>query len=389
VILPKGKARVGSLLADRTEAGSDGSGMLYGFDYSCGLQATLAICDGFVRAVRLHGSTTGSSIFPARNEPASIPETALVPSNASARVSAMPQNGLRVLVTGASGPIGAALLPSLKASGYQVTRFVRGQPSGEGQIQWDPSQPIAAELVSGFDAAIHLAGETIVGRWTDDKRARVRDSRTLGTRHLAQALAHAKKPPRVFISGSAIGFYGDRGDEILREDSAPGQGFLAEVCQEWEAAARPAKDAGIRTANLRTGLVLSADGGALPKMLPPFKFGLGGRLGSGRQWWSWIHVQDLVGAMHHIMKSDLIEGPVNGVAPGPVTNGEFTKTLGSVLSRPTIFPVPEFALALALGRDASKELLLSSQRVEPALLVASGYPFHYSELKKALQAILR
>ena len=240
MILPKGKARVGSLLADRTEAGSDGSGMLYGFDYSCGPQATLAICDGFVRGRRLPGSTTAASIFPARNERAEIPETDVVPGNASATVSAMPQNGLRVLVTGASGPIGAALLPSLKASGYQVTRFVRGQPSGEGQIQWDPSQPIAAELVSGFDAAIHLAGETIVGRWTDDKRARVRDSRTLGTRHLAQALAHAKKPPRVFISGSAIGFYGDRGDEILREDSAPGQGFLAEVCQEWEAATRPA-----------------------------------------------------------------------------------------------------------------------------------------------------
>jgi hypothetical protein len=300
----------------------------------------------------------------------------------------MVQNGLRVLVSGASGPIGTALLPSLKASGYQVARLVRGQAAGDAEIHWDPAQPVAPELVSGFDAVIHLAGETIVGRWTDAKRARIRDSRVLGTRHLAQALAHAKSRPRVFISGSAIGFYGDRGDEVLREDSAPGLGFLSEVCREWEAASRPASEAGIRTANLRTGLVLSAEGGALAKMLTPFKLGLGGRLGSGRQWWSWIHVQDLVGAMHHILKSDLIDGPVNGVAPRPVTNDEFTKTLGSVLSRPTIFPVPEFALGLVLGRDAAKELLLASQRVEPARLVASGYPFQYTDLRKALQAIL-
>jgi uncharacterized protein len=300
----------------------------------------------------------------------------------------MAQNGLRVLVSGVSGPIGAALLPSLKASGYQVTRLVRGPAAGDTDIHWDPAQPVAPELVSGFDVVIHLAGETIVGRWTDAKRARIRDSRALGTRHLAQALAQARNRPRVFISGSAIGFYGDRGDEVLREDSAPGLGFLSEVCREWEAASRPASEAGIRTANLRTGLVLSAEGGALAKMLTPFKLGLGGRLGSGRQWWSWIHVQDLVGAMHHILKSDLIEGAVNGVAPRPVTNDEFTKTLGSVLSRPTIFPVPEFALRLVLGRDAAKELLLASQRVEPARLVASGYPFQYTDLRKALQAIL-
>ena len=301
----------------------------------------------------------------------------------------MAQNGLRVLVTGASGPIGKALLPSLRASGYLVTRLVHRPVSGSEQIQWDPTQPLAPESVSGFSAVIHLAGETIVGRWTEAKRTRIRDSRTLGTRHLAQALAHTNKPPRVFISGSAIGFYGDRGDEVLTEESAPGSGFLAEVCQEWEAASRPASEAGIRTAHLRTGIVLSADGGALPGMLSPFKLGLGGRLGSGRQWWSWIHVQDLVGAMQHILKSDLLEGPVNAVSPKPVTNYEFTKTLGSVLSRPTIFPVPVFVLELVLGRTAAKEILLSSQRVEPTRLVASGYPFQYSDLTRALQAILQ
>jgi uncharacterized protein (TIGR01777 family) len=307
---------------------------------------------------------------------------------ASVTFSTMSQSGMRVLVTGASGPIGAALVPSLRMRGCHVTRLVRRGTAGDDRIPWDPTQPVSPELVSGFDAVIHLAGETIVGRWTEAKRARIKDSRVLGTRHLSQALAQAKKQPRVLISSSAIGFYGNRGDEVLREDSAPGLGFLSEVCREWEAATRSASAAGIRTAHLRTGIVLSADGGALPGMLPPFKLGVGGRLGSGRQWWSWVHVQDLVGAMHHILQSDLIEGPVNGVAPGPVTNLEFTKTLGAVLSRPTIFPVPEFALRLVLGTDAANELLLASQRVEPARLVSSGYPFQYSDLKKALQSIL-
>lgn len=295
---------------------------------------------------------------------------------------------LRVLVSGASGPIGKVLLPSLSASGYKVTRLVHGPPMTDEQIRWSTSQPLSPEQVSGFDVVIHLAGETIVGRWTTAKKARIRESRSLGTRHLAQALARARNRPRVMISGSAIGFYGDRGDELLREQSAAGLGFLSEVCQEWEAATRPAEEAGIRTAHLRTGIVLSGEGGALPKMLPPFKLGLGGRLGSGRQWMSWIHVQDLVGAMHHILKSDLIAGPINGVAPRPVTNNEFTETLGQVLHRPTVFPVPAFALKLALGGEAAHELLLTSQRVEAGRLVASGYPFHYPDLKSALRAIL-
>lgn len=294
----------------------------------------------------------------------------------------------KILVSGVSGPIGAALLPFLKARSYGITRLVRGTATGEGQIAWDPSQPLSPQSVSGFEAVIHLAGESIVGRWTESKKRRILESRVLGTRHLAEALGQAPQRPQVMISGSAIGYYGDRGDEVLREQSASGQGFLPEVSRQWEAATKPASDAGIRTVCLRTGVVLSAAGGALPKMLTPFRLGLGGNMGSGKQWWSWIHVQDLVAAIHHILKNDLLQGPVNGVAPKPVTNAEFTKTLAAVLHRPAIFPMPAFAARLAFGQMAD-ELLLASQRVEPAQLVASGYPFQYTDLKKALEDILK
>jgi uncharacterized protein (TIGR01777 family) len=296
-------------------------------------------------------------------------------------------NSSRILVSGVSGPIGAALLPSLTARGYQVTRLVRAAASGEGQIPWDPAQPIAADSVSGFEAVIHLAGETVVGRWTAAKKARIRDSRVLGTRNLAQALAQTSQRPRVLITASAVGYYGDRGEEILRENSPPGAGFLSEVCREWEAATQPAAAASIRTAHLRIGVVLSPVGGALQKMLTPFKMGVGGNMGNGRQWWSWIDVQDLVGAIHHILNSDRLEGPVNIVAPTPVTNAEFTKTLASVLSRPAIFPMPAFAARLAFGQMAD-ELLLASQRVEPAKLTDSGYAFQHSDLRAALQNLL-
>jgi uncharacterized protein (TIGR01777 family) len=294
----------------------------------------------------------------------------------------------RVLVSGVSGPIGAALLPSLKSRGFQVTRLLRGQASGEDQISWDPTKPPAPESVSGFDAVIHLAGESVVGRWTSGKKTKIRDSRVLGTRNLAQSLAQAKDRPRALISASAVGYYGDRGEELLREESPSGSGFLAEVCREWEAANQPASEASIRTVQIRIGVVLSPSGGALQKMLPPFRMGVGGNIGSGRQWMSWIHVQDLVGALHHILKTDLLQGAVNLVAPKPVTNADFTKTLGSVLSRPTIFPVPAFAAKLAFGQMA-EEVLLGSQRVEPAKLIASGYPFQYSDLRKALEAVLK
>lgn len=298
----------------------------------------------------------------------------------------------RLLVSGVSGPIGAALVPSLKSSGAQIVRLTRGVThavaDSHEHIPWDPAQPIAPDAVSGFDAVIHLAGESIVGRWTPAKKEKIQQSRVVGTRNLAQALAQAKVKPRVFVCSSAIGYYGNRGDEVLREESSPGTGFLAEVCREWEEATRAADVSGIRTVQIRTGVVLSPKGGALGKMLLPFKLGVGGRVGDGRQWMSWIDVQDMVGAIHHILKTDLVQGPVNTVAPEPVTNAEFTKTLASVLSRPAIFPVPKAAVRLAFGQ-MGQEVLLGSQRVEPTKLIASGYPFRYRELRESLQHVLK
>jgi uncharacterized protein (TIGR01777 family) len=293
----------------------------------------------------------------------------------------------RILISGASGPIGAALLPALKASGVTVTRLVRQPGSGSDQIAWDPARPLSPDAVSGFDAVIHLAGESIVGRWTDAKKQRIIDSRVQGTRHLAEASARASQRPRVFISASAVGFYGDRGDEILTENSSPGKGFAAEVCRQWEAASQPAAEAGIRTAQTRIGVVMSADGGALPKMLPPFRLGLGGRLGSGRQWQSWISISDVAGAIQHVLNNESLSGPVNAVGPNPVTNAEFTRVLAAVLNRPAIFPVPEFAVKLLFG-EMGAELFLGSQRVEPAKLVASGYRFQFPDLRLALKNIL-
>jgi uncharacterized protein (TIGR01777 family) len=298
------------------------------------------------------------------------------------------RNSSRILVSGASGPIGAALLPSLTARGHEVTRLVRDVASGERQIPWDPAKPLAAESVSGFDAVIHLAGETIVGRWTETKKRKILESRVQGTQGLARALAQARERPAVLVTASAIGYYGNRGDEVLREESEPGKDFLSEVCRQWEAASEPAVKAGIRAVQMRTGLVLSSHGGALQKMLLPFRLGLGGNIGNGRQWWSWIHVQDWVGALQHVLKTDLLHGAVNVVAPKPVTNAEFTKTLAAVLSRPAIFPVPVFAAHLLFGQMAD-ELLLASQRVEPTKLISSGYPFQYSDLIRALGAILK
>jgi uncharacterized protein len=297
----------------------------------------------------------------------------------------------RVLVSGASGFIGSALLPSLKANGATVVRLTRpGSKTTEDdeKILWNPEQPISPEAVSGFDAVIHLAGESIVGRWTAEKKKAIRDSRVIGTTRLAQALAQAKHKPQVFLCGSAIGYYGDRGDEILREESSPGSGFLPDVCREWEAATQPAIEAGIRTVQIRTGVVLSSRGGALKKMLTPFKLGIGGRVGDGRQWMSWIDMQDMVGGIHHVLKTDLLHGPVNMTAPRPVTNAEFTKTLASVLSRPAIFPVPKFVVKLAFG-EMGETVLLGSQRVEPTQLITSGYPFRFSDLRVSLEGMLR
>ncbi len=294
----------------------------------------------------------------------------------------------RILVSGVSGPIGAALLPSLRTNGCSVVRLVRGTTASEDQIAWDPSVPIPPQSVSGFDAVIHLAGESIFGRWTAGKKSKIRDSRVVGTFNLASALAQADDKPRVFVCGSAIGYYGNRGDELLREESAPGTGFLAEVCQDWEEATTPAVQADIRTAHIRTGIVLSRKGGALGAMLPLFKLGLGGRTGNGQQWMSWIDVRDMVGAIHHILKNDLIQGPVNLVAPKPVRNAEFVQTLASVLSRPAIFPLPAFAVKLALGQ-MGEELLLGSQKVEASKLISSGYPFRYRELRASLESVMK
>jgi len=294
----------------------------------------------------------------------------------------------RLLVSGASGLIGTALLASFDPHNTQIVRLVRGTAQSAEQISWDPFAAVAPAAVSGFDAVVHLAGESVVGRWTGDKRKAIRESRVQGTRNLAAALAQTEVKPRVFVCASAVGFYGNRGDEILSEKSSSGQGFLPEVCREWEDASRIAAEQGIRTVNIRIGLVLSAKGGALAKMLTPFKLGLGGRIASGQQWWSWIHVDDIVGAIQHAMLTEPLSGPVNLVAPNPVRNAEFTRVLASVLRGPAFLPVPEFALRLAFGTQAAEEMLLASQRIEPGKLTASGYAFRFRELRAALENLL-
>jgi hypothetical protein len=244
------------------------------------------------------------------------------------------------------------------------------------------------KIVSGFEAVIHLSGESIIGRWTNAKKQAIRESRVVSTRNLARALIEAKQRPQVFVCASAIGLYGDRGDEVLTESSASGQGFLAELCHEWEAASRTAADAGIRTINPRSGLILSSKGGALAQMLTPFKLGIGGRVGSGRQWWSWIHISDVTGAVLHGIKTEALSGPVNLTSPLPVPNAEFTSVLAGVLRRPAILPVPAFALRLAFGEMAN-DVLLSSQRVQPEVLERTGYSFRFTGLREALADLLR
>ena len=297
---------------------------------------------------------------------------------------------MRVLVSGASGLIGSALLPSLTVAGHTVVRLVRATPRpGQSDIPWDPlTQRIGTPALEDLDAVVHLAGDNIAtGRWTAAKKARIRDSRVQGTRLLCEALAQLVHPPSVLISMSAIGYYGDRETQTLRESSAPGQGFLAEVCQAWEAATDPALQRGIRVVRLRLGMVLSPAGGALAKMLTPFRLGLGGVVGSGQQYMSWIALDDVLGALHHILATATLSGPVNAVAPQPVTNQTFTSVLGSVLHRPTRLPLPACAARLAFG-DMAEALLLASTRVRPAQLEASGYTFQYPELEAALRHLL-
>ncbi len=297
-------------------------------------------------------------------------------------------SGWTIAVTGASGFVGSALVRSLREQGVKVKRLVRSavrDPATE--IAWNPSAPLDPASLEGQDAVVNLAGESIAALWTAGKKARIRDSRVLGTRHLATALAQCAKRPRVLVCASAIGYYGDRGDEVLREDSPPGTGFLADVSREWEAAAQPARDAGIRVVHLRFGMIASPTGRALKQMLLPFRLGLGGRLGGGRQYMSWISLDDVVGVVLHALTTDSLAGPVNTVAPDSITNAEFTKTLGAALHRPTIFPVPAFVLRLMLGQ-MGEEVLLASQRVEPSRLLASGYSFRHPNLRKALEEML-
>ena len=295
---------------------------------------------------------------------------------------------MKILVSGMSGPIGAELLPAIGASGNKVTRLVRRPPQSSDEIRWDPMRSIVPETVSGFDAVIHLAGESIVGRWTSEKKARMVDSRVQGTSHLAAALARASRKPRVLITASAIGYYGDRGEETLTEESGPGTNFLAGLCRQWEAATGAAAQAGIRTVQVRIGVMLSTKGGALPKMLTPFKLGLGGRIGSGRQYLSWISIDDVVGGILYALNAGQVRGPVNATAPNPATNSEFTRSLAEVLHRPAIFPMPTFAVRALFGQMGD-ELLLASARVLPSKLQVSGYQFRRPELKTALMSLLK
>ncbi len=266
---------------------------------------------------------------------------------------------------------------------------MRHAPNSESEIEWSPDRySIAISRIEGFDAVYHLAGESIAsGRWNDEKKKKIRESRTKGTKLLSDALANLAQPPKTLISASAIGYYGNRGDELLTESSPPGKDFLADVCIEWEKATDHAKEKGVRVVNTRFGIILDKEGGALAKMLPPFRMGIGGRIGDGKQWMSWIALDDVIGALQFALTNDGLSGPVNFVAPNPVTNAEFTKALGRALSRPTFFPIPAFGVRLAFGEMADA-LLLSSQRVEPSKLGDSNYQFTYTNLESALRAIL-
>jgi hypothetical protein len=297
---------------------------------------------------------------------------------------------MRILISGASGFIGSALIPFLERQGHEITTLTRNKPNhGARVILWNPvAGTIDSSLLEGFDAVIHLAGSNLAtGRWTATRKRLIWDSRVHGTRLLSQALTRLRQPPGVLLSASAIGYYGNRGPETLTEDSKPGCGFLAEVCREWEAAAGNAAEGGIRVAVLRMGLVLSPAGGALSRMLPPFKLGIGGRLGTGHQYMSWIAVEDLLNVILSVLLDTKMRGPVNAVAPAAATNRDFTKTLGRVLGRPTILPIPGMIIRWMFG-EMGEQLLLSSTRVQPARLLAAGHSFLYPGLEQALQRCL-
>lgn len=293
---------------------------------------------------------------------------------------------MKILITGASGMIGKALQTELRNGGHELLLATRSEPNSPEQVQWsiDDGFSDLAKL-DGIDAVVHLAGENIAGlRWTEEKKKAIRDSRVKGTRNLVDALAGLSVKPKVFVSASAIGFYGDRADEELTETSSSGSTFLAEVCREWEAESRRAEDLGIRTVLLRTGIVLSKDGGALGTMLLPFKMGVGGVIGSGKQWMSWISLDDHIAAIKYALENDNVRGAVNSTSPNPVTNEEFTATLGEVLYRPTFIPLPEFAVSMLLG-EMGDALLLASTKVLPKRLDDAGFEFRFPHLKEAIE----
>lgn len=291
---------------------------------------------------------------------------------------------MRILITGASGLIGSALLDSLRRGGHEAIALVRRPAHGSGEVQWNPNAVDAAPFEDA-DAVVHLAGENIAaGRWSPERKKAILDSRVDSTRNVAQSMAAATRKPKVLVCASAIGFYGDRGDELLDESCASGTGFLAEVARAWEAAAQPAERGGIRVVLPRIGVVLSSRGGALPKMALPFRMFMGGRVGSGRQWMSWIVLDDLLRLIQFAIENDSLRGPVNAVAPQAVTNADFTRTLGHVLHRPAYFPAPAFALRLAMGKEMANELLLSSIRVGPKVALNAGFRFEYPQLHSAL-----
>lgn len=296
---------------------------------------------------------------------------------------------MKILISGSTGMIGSELIAALLAQGDHVTRLVRTPGKyREPAVMWNPEVgTLNSSACEGFDAVVHLAGENIAKRWTAAQKARIKSSRVQGTTLLSSTLAKLHKPPRVLVSASAMGYYGDRDSEILREDSKPGTGFLAETCVAWEESAAPAGQAGIRVVHPRLGIVLASRGGALQKMLLPFKLGLGGVMGNGKQYWSWVVLEDVIGGILHCLRTESLRGPVNVVAPHAVTNREFTKALGRVLSRPTIFPIPGFGVRLLLGEMAD-DLLLASARIEPTQLIASGYKFRHTEVETALRALL-
>jgi uncharacterized protein (TIGR01777 family) len=297
---------------------------------------------------------------------------------------------MTVAITGASGMIGTQLAAFLEGGGHRVVRVSRRKPAAVAvEPYWNPDAgEVEAEGFQSVDAVVHLAGENIAaGRWTQERKESIRKSRVDGTRLLAEALASLPARPRTLVAASAIGFYGNRGDEPVDEDSPPGEGFLAEVCRGWEQAASPAAEAGIRVVNARIGVVLAAQGGALQKLLTPFKLGLGGKVGSGRQYMSWVALDDVIGALHHLLMTESVSGPVNVVAPRAVTSAEFARTLGRVLRRPALLPLPGFAVKAAFG-EMGQELLLGGARVIPKRLGESGFRFLHPELEPALRAEL-